>query len=47
MSTNARKVYMVVIPTPFVITLWVPITVHADQDLMETEETAAHMQVRL
>ena len=47
MSTNARKVYMVVIPTPFVITLWVPITVHADQDLMETEETAAHVQVRL
>ena len=35
---------MVVIPTLFVITLWVPTTVHADQDLLETEETAARVQ---
>ena len=47
MSTNAGKAYMIVIPTPFVITLWVPTTVHADQDSLETEETAAHVQVRL
>ena len=38
---------MIVIPTPFVITLWVPTTVYADQDSLETEETAAHVQVRL
>ena len=32
MSTKVWKVYMVVIATPFVITLWVPTTAHADQD---------------
>ena len=32
---------MVVIPTPFVITLWVLTNAHADQDYLETEETAA------
>ena len=32
MSMNVWKVYMVVISTPFVITLWAPTTVHADQD---------------
>ena len=32
MSMNAWKVYMVVIPMPFVITLWVLTTAHADQD---------------
>ena len=32
MSTNVWKVYMVVIAMPFVITLWVPTTAHADQD---------------
>ena len=32
MSMNVWKVYMVVIPTPFVITLWVLTTAHADQD---------------
>ena len=41
MSTNVWKVYMVVIPTPFVITLWVLTNAHADQDYLETEETAA------
>ena len=32
MSMNVWKVYMFVIPTPFVITLWVLTTAHADQD---------------
>ena len=47
MSKNVWKLYMVVIPTPFVITLWVPTSLHADQNLLETEETAVHVQVRL
>ena len=47
MSKNVWKFYMVMIPTPFVITLWVPTSLHADQNLLETEETAAHVQVRL
>lgn len=45
MSTNVRKVYIVVMPTPFAITLWAPITVHADQDLSQTEETVAQVRI--